>query len=117
MAYGPRMNRKEASRYLAEKWGLSYKPSTLAKLAWNGEGPLYNRAGRRVQYLPADLDAWARQKITGKYRSTSEYPRPPEVSTTAEAARTVGAGGDGLGQHGKEGDGRHRSAPGKGQGR
>ena len=33
------MNRKEASRYLAEKWGIRRAPSTMAKLAWSGEAP------------------------------------------------------------------------------
>lgn len=111
MTTKPRLTRKDASRYLLERWGLSYTADTLAKLAWNGNGPLYSKAGRRVQYMRDDLDAWARPMITGKYRSTSEYPRPPELPPSTDPARTVDADGDGLGQQGNEGEGRQRRAP------
>jgi hypothetical protein len=67
-----RLRRKAASRYLLETHGLPCAPSTLAKLAVIGGGPLFRRAGRIPLYETADLDAFAASKISGPLRSTSD---------------------------------------------
>jgi len=67
-----RVRRADASRYLAEVHGLSFAPSTLAKLAVNGGGPAFQRCGKIPLYTPADLDAWAEAKLSKRVTSTSE---------------------------------------------
>jgi hypothetical protein len=57
------LRRTEASTYLREQWGLSYSPSTLAKLACGDDAPAHHRCGRVVLYAPADLDRWAAARI------------------------------------------------------
>jgi len=50
---GPRyLSTKQAAEYV----GLS--PCTLNRMRVTGEGPRYAKAGRRVVYDRADLDAW-----------------------------------------------------------
>jgi hypothetical protein len=62
--------REQSSAYLQEIWGLSYKPSTLAKLCSLGQGPATHRAGRNALHTPEALDSFARSRIrpakTGK---------------------------------------------------
>lgn len=48
---------------------LGISPSTLAKWRLSGKGPRYVKAGRRVLYRPADLDAWQAENTR---RSTSD---------------------------------------------
>jgi hypothetical protein len=57
------LRRTEASAYLRAQWGLSYSPSTLAKLACGGDAPTHHRCGRVVLYAPTDLDQWAAARI------------------------------------------------------
>ena len=65
------LRRKPAAAYLLDKCGHG-SPSTLAKLASLGGGPVFRKCGRLVIYDPADLDSWAQSKISGPVRSTSE---------------------------------------------
>lgn len=65
-------NRREASRYLEEKYGIRAKPATLAKYASVGGGPRFRRAGRFPVYDTEDLDAWAAGKLSRVVSSTSE---------------------------------------------
>jgi hypothetical protein len=58
--------------YLRETHGLERAPSTLAKLAVIGGGPIFRRAGRVPLYSPEDLDAWAESLLSPPMRSTSE---------------------------------------------
>ncbi|WP_082653933.1 helix-turn-helix transcriptional regulator [Bradyrhizobium pachyrhizi] len=59
-----------SSRAAAPLLGLS--PRTLERYRCTGDGPAYVKAGRRVLYRPADLEAW----ITTRLRhSTSEGVR------------------------------------------
>ena len=59
-----RMCSKEAAAYL----GLH--PSTLAKLRMSGEGPEFQKAGRKVLYRTAALEEWLQSRT---YNSTSQY--------------------------------------------
>ncbi len=67
-----RLRRKAASQYLRETHGLERAPSTLAKLAVIGGGPIFRRAGRIPLYSPEDLDAWAESLLSAPMRSTAE---------------------------------------------
>jgi hypothetical protein len=65
------LRRKDAAKYLKEKYGFGAE-KTLAKLACHGGGPLFHKAGVAALYEPAALDAWAQAKIGAPQRSTSE---------------------------------------------
>jgi hypothetical protein len=47
-------------------------PSTLAKLAVIGGGPIFRRAGRVPLYSTYDLDKWVASKLSAPMRSTSD---------------------------------------------
>lgn len=49
---------------------LKVSESYLNKLRVVGGSPPYLRFGRTIRYRPADLDAWAAERVAG---STSEY--------------------------------------------
>jgi hypothetical protein len=66
------LRRKAASEYLHEAHGLDRAPSTLAKLAVTGDGPVFRRLGRIPLYAPADLDAYVTSKLSPRMRSTSQ---------------------------------------------
>jgi hypothetical protein len=65
--------RMASSKYIWDTWGVSYAPSTLAKLAVIGGGPPFRRVGRFPVYSKDDLDDWVRSKLSVPMRSTSEY--------------------------------------------
>ncbi len=67
-----RLNRKEASIYLQEKWGIKRTVSTLAKLAVHGGGPKFQKANRNVLYPENELDAWAESIFSPLKSSTSD---------------------------------------------
>ena len=67
-----KLRRREASRYLQERYGISAKPATLAKYATLGGGPIFRRAGRFPVYDMQDLDDWAESRLSPPVRSTSE---------------------------------------------
>lgn len=67
-----RLRRKEASRYLKERWGIDRAPTTLAKLAVLGGGPVFQKAGRIPLYSTESLDEWADALLTPPVASTSE---------------------------------------------
>lgn len=64
--------RKAASAYLLEKHGVSRKPSTLAKLAVIGGGPVMIYDGNIPLYPEDGLDAYADAVLSPPVRSTSE---------------------------------------------
>jgi hypothetical protein len=66
------LRRKQASDYLREKHGLERAPSTLAKLAVIGGGPIFRYAGRIPLYPPENLDAYAESVLSPPMHSTSE---------------------------------------------
>jgi hypothetical protein len=68
------MRRKDAGRYLKERFGFSSERA-LAKLATIGGGPPFHRAGtngRIVVYEISELDSWALTQIGDAKRSTTE---------------------------------------------
>jgi hypothetical protein len=73
------LRRKAASDYLREIHGLERAPSTLAKLAVIGGGPVFRRAGRIPLYSPDDLDCWAESLLSAPMRSTSEVESKPDI--------------------------------------
>jgi hypothetical protein len=68
------LRRKAASEYLHEIHGLDRAPSTLAKLAVIGGGPIFRRVGRVPLYSSDDLDGWVASKLSAPMRSTSDKP-------------------------------------------
>jgi hypothetical protein len=66
------LRQKEASAYLQKTYGLDRAPSTLAKLAVIGGGPVFRRINRIPLYATNDLDDWVTSKLSGPMRSTSD---------------------------------------------
>lgn len=58
-----RLRRTEAVEYLAIKWGITLKASTMAKYASLRCGPAYDRFNRSPMYRLDVLDAWAASKL------------------------------------------------------
>ena len=70
------LRRKDAGRYLKERFGFSSERA-LAELASIGGGPPFHHAGtngRTVVYEISELDSWALAQIGEPLRSTA--PRP-----------------------------------------
>jgi len=77
------LRRKAASKYLHEVHGVVRAPSTLAKYASIGGGPVFQRMGRDPVYTPVNLDNWVSSKLSGPMRSTSDWaPLACEVPRT-----------------------------------
>jgi hypothetical protein len=68
----PYRRRQAAAQYVRDRWGLPCQPSWLAKLAVLGGGPVFRRCGRFPVYDEDALDAWARSRLSGPMRSTSD---------------------------------------------
>ena len=66
-----RFTRREAADWLTDN-GYPVAPTTLAKYASIGGGPLFESFGRRPLYRPENLLSWARARSTGPRRSTSD---------------------------------------------
>jgi len=66
------LRRKAASAYVHETYGLERAPSTLAKLAVIGGGPVFRRMNRVALYSIDDLDQWVASKLSRPMRSTSD---------------------------------------------
>jgi hypothetical protein len=84
------LRRKAASGYLQERHGLARAPSTLAKLAVTGGGPVFRRIGRVPLYSTNDLDDWVASGLSAPMRSTSEAAEAT-VAAVPVSAKTVGA--------------------------
>ena len=79
------LRRKAASDYLHDTHGLDRAPTTLAKLAVIGDGPIFRRIGRVPLYSTDDLDEWVASKLSGPMRSTSEIASPKVENTDCSA--------------------------------
>ena len=64
------MDRAQAAEFLTSN-GYRTARATLAKLAVTGNGPAYQKFGRRPLYLAADLLQWAQDRCGPTVRSTS----------------------------------------------
>ncbi|CAN5209638.1 hypothetical protein BH10PSE6_BH10PSE6_11400 [soil metagenome] len=71
-----RLRRKAASDYLNEVHGIRLSVATLAKLACNGGGPLFEYDGRSPVYQPANLDSFATARLGPLRRSTAGRRAP-----------------------------------------
>jgi hypothetical protein len=78
--------RAQASDYLFRKYGMRCKPSTLAKLATVGGGPVFQRIGRFPAYTPENLDRYAESRLSKEVRSTSEFRSHPNTRPAGAAA-------------------------------
>jgi hypothetical protein len=56
------LRRRDAAAYMKSKYGWG-SWQTLAKLAVTGDGPVFRKFGRAVLYAPADIDAWATNRL------------------------------------------------------
>jgi hypothetical protein len=75
MTMEPRyLTTKEAARYVTTKYGVSCSPNTLAKIRSTGGSPAYHPIGRRVYYLPHELEAWSENRVGYCRTSTSDQP-------------------------------------------
>jgi hypothetical protein len=66
------LRRKAASKYLNDVNGVVRAPSTLAKYAVIGGGPIFQLMGRFPVYTSPNLDQWVASKLSGPMRSTSD---------------------------------------------
>lgn len=66
------LRRTAASEYLSERWGVSYRPATLAKYATLGGGPRFVHFGRWPLYDVDELDQWVHGMISPPKYSTSD---------------------------------------------
>ena len=74
---GRRLNRREASQYLLDKWGMRRTPGTLAKLAVTGDGPMFEKDGRIPLSTEEMLDDFARKQLSPPVSSTAELKTVP----------------------------------------
>lgn len=65
------LRRDKAAEYLQKNWGFG-AVDTLASLATRGGGPRFRKLGRFPVYTEADLDKWARSRLSDPVSSTSE---------------------------------------------
>jgi hypothetical protein len=70
-AFSRYMRRADAARYIRETYGIPCVPTTLAKYACIGNGPVFRKAGKFPLYSRDDLDAWARSRLGEPVQSTS----------------------------------------------
>ena len=70
----PYLRRAQAAHYVRQRWGLPCSHAHLHKLTSVGGGPVFHRAGRWPLYSKADLDNWAKAKISGPMQKASDIP-------------------------------------------
>ena len=97
------LTRKDAAAYLKRTCGFG-AVATLNRLASQGGGPAFRRAGGRIAlYTIADLDAWAEAQIGPRQTSTSDVPRTDKAPRKGspgwpitQGARSRRCRGDGV---------------------
>lgn len=65
------LRRKEAGKYLRDKYGFC-SHGALAKLACVGGGPEFQYLDSMPVYITEKLDEWALSKLSAPVRSTTE---------------------------------------------
>jgi hypothetical protein len=88
-----KLRRKAASKYLFDEHGVVRAPSTLAKYAVIGGGPVFQRMGRDPVYTPANLDAWVASQLSGPMRSTSDIGHSKDALIGANGSDSHGSPG------------------------
>ena len=78
------LRRKAAAQYLHEAHGVERAPSTLAKLAVTGGGPVFRRIGCVLLYAPHDLDEWVASKLSPRMRSTSQVAQTGMLAAASQ---------------------------------
>jgi hypothetical protein len=73
------LRRSAAAKYIDDNW-FRYSAKTMAKDAVVGGGPKFRKAGRTPLYDPADLDQWARSRLSPLVTSTSELAAKSHMS-------------------------------------
>ncbi len=66
------LSRHDAARRVRELYGIPCEPSSLAKYATYGTGPIYRLVGNRAMYLPEDVDAWVATLVGPPIRCASK---------------------------------------------
>ncbi|MGJ0533095.1 MAG: hypothetical protein ACR65W_07510 [Methylocystis sp.] len=89
------LRRADAGDYIKEKYGFC-SGKTLAKLACEGGGPNYFRAGNVALYTREELDKWVLAKIGSQRASTAEHgvrqpPSETRMSRVEALAREIEA--------------------------
>jgi hypothetical protein len=62
--------REDAAAYLTETFGFPVSRAWMAKLASQGGGPVFRKAGRVPLYAKEDLDAWATARLSEPFRAS-----------------------------------------------
>lgn len=65
--------RKDAARFVREKYATPTSAQQLAKLAVIGGGPPFHKFSRFPIYKESDLVAWAEKMLGEAHSSTSEF--------------------------------------------
>ena len=74
MATQPKfLQRAAAANYVQTVWGLRCSKRYLANLAVTGGDPLFHKSGRDPVYDPADLEAWAKSRISPAAETSTEH--------------------------------------------
>ena len=77
------LRRKAAAEYIHDVHGQSVAAKTLARLASQGGGPAFRKAGKYPLYECDDLDAWAMARLSPKvFRSSDQVPEKRQGKRT-----------------------------------
>lgn len=64
------LRRADAAEYVLSRYGFPCSKQWLARLACQGGGPTYRKAGKFPLYAVEDLDAWAQARLSAPMRAT-----------------------------------------------
>ena len=88
-AYTPKVRREDAATHLREKHGIPITPQRLARMAVEGTGPAFRKAGRWPLYDLPELDRFAEAYLSEPVRSTRELA-PQRPRTPSATGRRLG---------------------------
>ena len=71
LSQGRSLTPTSASVYLKAVHGVSTSPATLSKYRCLGGGPVFMKFGRRILYVPSDLDRWVKDRLSRPLANTS----------------------------------------------
>jgi hypothetical protein len=70
-----RLRHNEATEYLAAKYNVAVRKSTLATMVTRGGGPSFQKFGQSVLYPVDELDRWVEARFSPVIKSTAELSR------------------------------------------